>query len=205
MLRQLRFEWRKNMSASWLFSLGTWSPSIAFCSEEIADLWHFAMTSGYFWVGRKGSCASHRRLQCGDRWERSTALRGKRLEAGCEWMGWQNLVLSTWGFQVWWIAGSISRCLVSSGPLWNMIGVPFVMKPNCEKGRSDILSAWFPWSRPIVWRNFSRHLLFGWLGTSFSWYRICCWKRSPSSLCAVQIDAEVCVGATHGSVKFWDS
>ena len=49
-----------------------------------------------------------------------------------------------------------------------------------------------------------RHLLFGWLGTSFSWHWICCWQRSPSSLCAVQIDAKFRVGATHW-VRFWDS
>ena len=113
--------------------LGNMTPSIAFCSEEIADV-GISLTSGYLWVGRKGSCTRHGRLQCGDRWERSTALRGKRLEAGCEWMGWQHLVLSTWGFQVWWIAGSISRCLVSSGPLWTMIGVPFLMgSPNVKR------------------------------------------------------------------------
>lgn len=182
MLRQLRFEWRKNMSASWLFSLEH-DPFHCFCSEEIADV-GISLTSGYFWVGRKGSCASHGRLQCGDRWERSTALLGKRLEVGCEWMGWQHLVISTWGFQVWWIQD-----------LFPVLGL---FRTSLKHDWSAVFNETHLWNEP------PRHLLFGSLGTSFSWYRICCWQRSPSSLRAVQIDAEFCVGATHW-VRFWDS
>lgn len=124
------------------------TPSIAFCSEEIADI-GISLTSGYFWVGRKGSCASHGRFQCGDRWERSTALRGKRLEAGCEWMGWQHLVLSTWGFQVWWIAGSISSVWSLQDLFETWLECRFFMKLKCEKGPPDFLSAWFPWAAQL--------------------------------------------------------